>query len=63
VVGLVVAVASGRVMSSLLFGISPNRPAADAAACSLTVGVALLASYLPARRAETIDPTATMKAE
>jgi ABC-type antimicrobial peptide transport system permease subunit len=61
--GLVAAVALGRVMSSLLFGISPMDPVAYVAALSVTVVAASLASYIPARRAAMIDPMVTMRAE
>ena len=62
-VGLVAAVASGRVMSSLLFGIGAMDPVAYLAALGVTVVAASLASYIPARRAATIDPMVTMKVE
>ena len=61
--GLVAAVALRRAMSSLLFGISPMDPAAYAAALGVTLAAAALASYVPARRAATIDPMLTMKVE
>jgi ABC-type antimicrobial peptide transport system permease subunit len=63
VVGLVVAMALGRLMSSLLFGIGPMDPTAYAAALGVTLAAAALASYVPARRAAAIDPMLTMKAE
>jgi predicted permease len=62
-VGLVAAVALGRVMSSLLFGIGPMDPVAYLTALGVTVVAASLASYIPARRAATIDPMVTMKVE
>jgi ABC-type antimicrobial peptide transport system permease subunit len=63
VVGLVVAAALGRSMSSLLFGIEPLDPAAYVAAIGVILAAAALASYLPARRAATIDPIETLRAE
>ena len=63
VVGLVAAVALGRLMSSLLFGVGPMDPAAYIAALGVTIAAAALASYLPARRAATIDPIETLRAE
>jgi len=62
-VGLVAAGALGRVMSSLLFGIGPTDLMANMAALGVTVTAALLASYIPARRAAAIDPMVTMKVE
>jgi predicted permease len=63
VVGLVVAAALGRLMSSLLFGIGPLDPAAYLVAIGVIVAAAALASYLPARRAAAIHPMETLKAE
>jgi predicted permease len=63
VVGLIVAAALGRSMSSLLFGIDPVDPAAYMAAVGVIVAAAALASYIPARRAATLDPMATLRAE
>ncbi len=63
VAGLVAAVALGRAMSSVLFGVGPMDPAAYIAALAVMLAAAALASYLPARRAATIDPTETLKAE
>jgi hypothetical protein len=63
VVGLVVSAALGRSMSSLLFGIEPIDPAAYLGAIVVILAAAALASYLPARRAATIDPMETLRAE
>jgi predicted permease len=63
VAGLAAAVAVGRLMSSLLFGIGPLDPTAYFAAVVVTIVAAALASYVPARRAATIDPIETLKAE
>jgi putative ABC transport system permease protein len=63
VIGLVAAMALGRLMSSLLFGVSPMDPIAYVAAVAVTIAAAALASYVPARRAATIDPIETLRAE
>ncbi|MGH7622786.1 MAG: FtsX-like permease family protein, partial [Gemmatimonadaceae bacterium] len=63
VIWLVVAAALGRSRSSLLFGIGPIDPAAYLAAIAVILAAAALASYLPARRAATIDPMETLRAE
>jgi hypothetical protein len=63
VIGLIVAAALGRSMSSLLFGIEPMDPAAYITAIGVTLAAAALASYLPARRAAMIDPMETLRAE
>jgi ABC-type antimicrobial peptide transport system permease subunit len=62
-VGLVLAAALARSMSSLLFGVEPLDPAAYVAAIGVIVTAAALAAYLPARRAASIDPMETLRAE
>jgi ABC-type antimicrobial peptide transport system permease subunit len=61
-IGFVAAVAVGRAMSSLLFGIEPFDPGAYIAAIVVILLAATLASYPPARRAATIDPMETLRA-
>jgi predicted permease len=61
--GLAGAIAGGRWIAALLFGVTPADPAAFAAAV-LTLGVtAAFAIYLPARRAARIDPAEALKAD
>jgi ABC-type antimicrobial peptide transport system permease subunit len=62
-IGLRVAIGSTRLMRSLLFEISPLDPLAFAAAPILLVAAALLASYLPARRAAAVDPVEALRME
>ena len=61
--GLAAAVAANRVWSSFLFGARAADPDVLGAAAALLVAVALLASYLPARRAAGVDPAAALRAE
>lgn len=61
--GLAAAVALTRVMTSLLFGINPLDPATYVAVCLVLATAAALASYVPARRATTIDPLQALHAE
>jgi predicted permease len=61
--GLVAAGVLGRLMSSLLYGVSSLDPLAYVAALAVTIAAATLATYLPARRAAKIDPMNTLKAE
>ena len=63
VVGVVAAIALARLMSSLLFGVSPLDPMAYVAALVVIVVAAALATYLPARRAAQLDPIETLRAE
>jgi ABC-type antimicrobial peptide transport system permease subunit len=56
VLGLGASLALGRVLSQMLFGISPADPASLASAGAILILVALAACYLPARVATQIDP-------
>ena len=62
-VGLVSAFAVVRLMSSLLFKVSPVDPVVYGAAAIGLVATALLASYLPSRRASAVDPIEALRAE
>jgi predicted permease len=62
-IGLVAALALSRLMSSLLFGIEPSDVLCYVAAIGVILAAAALASYLPARRAATIDPIETLRAD
>jgi len=61
--GFVVALGTSRLLSSLLFRVSPADPVALGAACAVLLGVATLAAYLPARRATAIDPVQALRAD
>jgi putative ABC transport system permease protein len=63
VVGLAGAFAVTRYLSSLLFGITPLDPATFVAVALVFAGVALLASYMPARRATGVDPLVALRSE
>ena len=61
--GLAAAFALTRLMKSLLFDVSPVDPLTYAAVAAGLVGAAMLASYLPARRATAVDPSEALRAE
>lgn len=63
VLGVVGAFALTRVMKTLLFHVSATDPATFIATALLFIGVALGASYVPARRATRIDPTQALRSE
>lgn len=66
-IGIVLGVAGAfgvtRLMSSLLFGVSATDPMTFAGVTAFFVIVALVASYLPAWRATTIDPLVALRYE
>jgi len=62
-VGLVAAAGVTRLMISLLYEVEPVDPLTYAAVAVALVAVAALASYLPARRASTVDPAESLAAE
>jgi predicted permease len=62
-IGLLGAFAATRVMSSVLHGVTARDPATFAQAGLTLVGVAVLATLLPARRAARIDPAISLRAE
>jgi len=61
--GLIVATIVMRLMSSLLFHVNPVDPMTYVAVTLGLIATALLASYLPSRRAATVDPVEALRAE
>ncbi len=61
VIGLSAALGSTRFIASLLYGLTPNDPLTIALASMMLLIVAVLAGYLPARRAARVDPMVALR--
>ena len=62
-IGGALALVLGRAIGSLLYGVTPTDPATFVIGASVLLGVSAVASYVPARRATTVDPVRALKAE
>ena len=62
-IGLLAAAGLSRLMSSLLFGVSPLDPITYAAVPCVLDGGGILASYIPARKASALDPVVALASD
>jgi putative ABC transport system permease protein len=62
-IGIAAALAVVRLLRSSLYGISPADPVSFTAAAALLFAVAMVASYLPARRATDVDPLTALRSD
>jgi putative ABC transport system permease protein len=62
-IGFLVALGATRVMATLLYGVGANDFSTYAIVIALLSGAALLASYVPARRAMKVDPMVALRYE
>ena len=62
-IGILAALALTRVIRSLLYGVTPTDPATFALVSLLLLAIALLACWLPARRAARVDPMEALRYE
>jgi ABC-type antimicrobial peptide transport system permease subunit len=61
--GVPVALGATRLLASLLFALKPTDPVSLSLAALLMLGVAIVAGYLPARRATKVDPMVALRCE
>ena len=62
-VGIALVSLAARLVTSLLFGVSASDPATLATTAVLMLSIAVVAAYLPARRASRVDPMAALRYE
>jgi ABC-type antimicrobial peptide transport system permease subunit len=62
-VGLLLSLAAGRVLAQILYEVSPSDPFALVVSSVMLAAAALLACFLPARRATLVDPIQALRTE
>jgi len=61
--GIPMALAGNRLAVKMLYGLSPSDPASLLAAIAMLTAIAVLAGYLPARKASLVEPTVALRCE
>ena len=61
VIGLIGAIAAARLLVAMLYGVQPHDPLALLTACAATAAMAIASTWLPARRAVSIDPSIALR--
>jgi predicted permease len=62
-IGLVIALTLARVLNSMIYNVSPSDPLTFASVAAMVIAIALLACYLPARRAAKANPITALRAD
>jgi putative ABC transport system permease protein len=63
VIGFLGAAAATRLLTSMLFGVKPSDPLTYVAVVGIVLAAALIASYVPVRRAMRVDPMVALRYE
>jgi putative ABC transport system permease protein len=63
VIGIAATIAITRVLGSVLYGVSPTDPTTLIAVSAIMLFIAVLASYVPAQRAMSVDPVEALRAD
>jgi putative ABC transport system permease protein len=63
IIGVGAALAATRVLEGMLYGVEPTEPVAFAMAATMLIGVTVLASWIPARRASRVDPSEALRGD
>jgi ABC-type antimicrobial peptide transport system permease subunit len=61
--GIVLAAAMARLIANLIFGVQPYDPVVFVSITAAIIAIALLVSWVPARRAALVDPMRTLRTE